>query len=133
MEFEKKLDHSVTKPQFEGLKGKTLMPSFSIIFIQDPSEPSFGQEPPPKQSIVMSALIKMFSLLFLKTSLFSFHPNQSWLGLKITFCFSSLWSQERKSGDALKLLGNIRPLEPTNVSCPSASHQSFKSFCEKNE
>ena len=53
--FEKISDHSTTKPQFDGSSGEVSRPCFSKIFIQDPSEPSFGHDAPPQERRVISA------------------------------------------------------------------------------
>ena len=53
--FEKISDHSTTKPQLDGSSGEVLRSCFLKIFTQDPSEPSFGHDAPPKERRVISA------------------------------------------------------------------------------
>ena len=52
----------------------------------------------------------------------SSQPVQRWRGLNTTPAASSRLSQARNSGDAFRLFGNTRPLDPTKVSWPSPSH-----------
>ena len=44
----------------------------------------------------------------------------------MTFCWSSRLIQARNRGEALKLSGNMRPLEPIKVLSPRPLHQSRK-------
>ena len=64
------------------------------------------------------------------SALASSQPTQRCRSLNVTPAASSRRSQARSSGEVLNGLGNTRPLDPTNVGWPSASHQARKAAAE---
>jgi hypothetical protein len=117
-------DHGATNPQLAGCKGTTVTPAAATAATQPPSEPSRGQLAPPSASTAASGRsMTMAPSGRTKASAPSCQPIKRCRMAKSTPAPCSRRSQARSSGDAFIALGNTRPLVPTKVSCPSASHQ----------
>ncbi len=121
-------DQFTSTPALAGRSGAMPMPARAMISAQLPSEPRRGQLAPPSASTVASARsVTTPDGVSNVSAPSSPQPVQRWRGLNTTPAASSRLIQARSSGDAFRLRGNTRPLEPTNVSCPSASHQARSS------
>src|SRR3990167_6371896 len=102
--FLKISDQLAVKPQFAGRKGLMVMPCFSRVFVQCPSDPRRGHDAPPRARMVMSEFISC--------------PVHSKLNTEDTPSSSNLFIHARSRGDALKLFGKTRPDVPMKVSSP---------------
>jgi hypothetical protein len=117
-------DQAVRKPQLAGLNGAMRMPGSSAV--QPASEPSRGQEAPPRASTVAAARDATAPSGVSKRSVpSSSRPAQRWRSASLTPSPSSRRSHARSSGEAFIARGNTRPLEPMKVSCPSRSAQAM--------
>ncbi len=88
-----------------------------MISAQLPSEPSRGQLAPPSANTVASARsVTAPDGVSNISAPSSAQPVQRCRGLNATPAASRRLIQARNSGEAFRLFGNTRPLEPTNVS-----------------
>ena len=112
-------DQAIAKPQLAGRKGAISKPSCESGSTQSPVAPRRGQDAPPRASTTASALMmRSPSGVTMRNAPSCVKPRNSWRKCSRTFRRSSSRNHARSRGEALKLLGKTRPLEPTNVSSP---------------
>src|SRR6185437_4145413 len=109
-------DQTTLKPQLAGLSDATVAPFAASISTHAASEPSRGQLAPPSASTVARAsTVRSPSAVRNNNRPSSPQPVQRWRSAKRTPAASNRRSQGRSNGDALKVLGKTRPLDPTKV------------------
>ena len=120
-------DHSTMTPQLAGRSGEIATPCSASIFVQTPSDPMRGHEAPPKASTMASkARISCAPSAF---SIVSAPDDTPFSVQRVRTCTSRSPKRRKKarsSGEALKLLGKTRPLEPTKVFSPSSPDHARK-------
>ena len=118
-------DQSTSKPQLAGTNGRTSNPRAANTSHQRASEPSLGHDAPPSAKTYASKRSGMRTPVAsaMIGAPASSKPLKEWRARKRTPIPSKRRKMARSNGEALKLFGNTRPLEPAKVGSPSSSLQ----------